>query len=335
MGVSISLIRSGVLLKDSFCVTSHTLHGKFYLRPGCACLYPMLAGCMPAIHFAEVLPQRWVALSLYISPTWEHFHATAWLMLPSPHCFRALLCLAEHRAGGSLCAGTCPCATCRNPGTARGDRAGEQGCRATGTQACLHLRCRSAQSYKQTGTKSVLDLAAAPDWNRQTAITRLRSGWWVQAKTGWEPWITLRFRHHHTGGEFGSIYAYLPPSAESSCSAGVSSTWPGKGCQGRMPLCQGAVPGWGSGRALGLGALLVPGDRHSCLPCSRADASGARQSQTYGVRLREKGRFARHQAGGFMWLLFYPRAAEWSQCLTISREAEAVGLAGGVCNQCR
>lgn len=33
-----------------------------------------------------------------------------------------------------------------------------------------------------------------------------------------------------------------------------------------MLQCRGAVPGWGSGGTLGLGALLVPGHRHSLPP---------------------------------------------------------------------
>lgn len=87
--------------------------------------------------------------------------------------------------------------------------------------------------------------------------------------------------------DFGSTYAYLPPSTESSCSAGVSSTWAGRGPQGRMLPCQGAIPGQGLGQALGLRvsfrACSTPG---SWVQTPRADAS--RASQTCGVHLWEK-----------------------------------------------
>lgn len=49
-----------------------------------------------------------------------------------------------------------------------------------------------------------------------------------------------------------------------------------------MPLCQGAVPGWGSEQALGLGVLLVPGRTHSRPPTRAGQAptepDGARRA---------------------------------------------------------
>lgn len=76
-------------------------------------------------------------------------------------------------------------------------------------------------------------------------------------QTGWEPWLILQCRHRGFG-DFGSISAYLPPSAESSCSAGMSSTWPGEARQARhcaKGLCLTGAQGElrGSGWILGMG----------------------------------------------------------------------------------
>lgn len=96
---SISIIRSGVLLKKwkiIWKINIDMFHSKLYLRSGYECLDLMLQGICPLCLFF---------LSLHISPVWEHFHATVWLMLPLSHfCIHS--CVVEHGAV-TWYAGTC------------------------------------------------------------------------------------------------------------------------------------------------------------------------------------------------------------------------------------
>lgn len=122
-------------------------------------------------------------------------------------------------------------------------------------------------------------------------------------ETGWEPWITFQCRHWHFG-DFGSISAYLLLSAESSCPAGMSSTWPEEGCQGShcaKGLCLNGAQGelWGSGWILGFGTLLIPG--HATHSRRSPKHTGQMPPEPGRARhagsISEKGRFTRHQAG--------------------------------------
>lgn len=90
--------------------------------------------------------------------------------------FLTRLCVVEHRAGSSLCTGTCPCASHESSGALRVGRAGGQECRATGAAACLHPLCRSALCRNRWSLSHCWVLK-----QRQTEISRLRGGWWMGA----------------------------------------------------------------------------------------------------------------------------------------------------------